>query len=38
MKQCDKVRRLLNGLINSLRDPVVSAGVQTGNWKRETGN
>ena len=38
MKQCDKVRRLLNGLINSLRDPVVSAGVQTGNWKRETRN
>jgi len=25
MKQCDKARRLLNGLINSLRDPVVSA-------------
>ena len=25
MKQCDNVRRLLNGLINSLRDLVVSA-------------
>ncbi len=38
MKQCDKVRRLLNGLINSLRDPVVGAGASTGNWKRETRN